>query len=181
LAFEYTWETIGLPRWADVVDAHGRPEPSRPVAQRDKTKSQRRAEVAAILGLAGKPYRFFSDYAGRRIFAPTTLLVNKLAKYANHAAYAAWIEHTLDDPLEAWLHPDIGPPSSNASEERLHYFGAYLGPDGGTTHMVIAAALDPKGPKLINAFSVTAFSTADAKRYGQLDYLSYDPSRPLEW
>lgn len=155
LGFEYTWESIGLPQWSDVVDAHGCPEPSRPVTQRDKTESQRRAEVATTLELTGKAYRFFSDYAGRRIFAPATLLVNKLARYANHAAYAAWIVDTLRAPLEAWRHPDVGPFSSNTAEDRLHYFGAYIGPDGGTTHMVIAAALDPRGPKLINGFSVS--------------------------
>lgn len=175
MAFEYTWESVDLPKWSDVVDLHGVPEPSRPVTQRGKTESQRRTEIAATLGLTGKTYRFFYDYAGRRIFGPATLLVHKLASYANHAAYAAWIEQTMRAPLEAWIHPDHGPLSSNKAEPRLHYFGAYIGPDGGTTHLVVAAAFDPKGPKLINSFSVTAHSTADAKRYGALDYMAYDP------
>lgn len=62
-----------------------------------------------------------------------------------------------------------------AWESRVHYFGGYLGPSGATTHLVIAAALDRRGPKLINGFSITAFSTADAKRYGRLDHIGYDP------
>jgi hypothetical protein len=101
--------------------------------------------------------------------------LKKLGRYANHAAYSAWFERTIAEPLEAWIHADTGPFSSNASESRVHYFGAYLGPSGGTTHLVIAAALDPRGPKLINGFSITAFSTADAKRYGRLDHIGYDP------
>jgi hypothetical protein len=175
-SLEYTWESIGLPKWSEVVDAHAEREPSRPIPQRGKIESQRRIEVADALGLTGSSYRFFADYAGRRVFAPHTLLVKKLARYANHAAYAAWFERTLSAPLEAWIHADGGPFSSDKTEQRIHYFAAYLGPHGGTTHMVVAAALDPRGPKLINGFSVTSHATADHKRFGLLDYIGYDPS-----
>jgi hypothetical protein len=150
-------------------------EPSRPIVQRGKTESHRRIEVAQSLGFEGRSYRFFTDYAGRKLFAPQALLVNKLSRYANHAAYVEWFEQTISTPLEAWLHADTGPHSGNKSELRVHYFGAYIGRSGATTHLVIAAALDPRGPKLINGFSVTAFSTADGKRYGTLDHIAYDP------
>lgn len=176
MALEYTWESIGLPEWRDVVDSHALNEPSRPVTQRNKTPLQRRGEVESALGLGGKPFRFFYDYAGRRLFAPAGLLVKKISRYANHAAYAAWIEHTLRNPLEAWIHADQGRFSSDPNELRLHYFAAYVGVDGSTTHLVLAAAFEPRGPKLLNAFGVTALSTADQKRFGVMDYIGYDPN-----
>lgn len=149
--------------------------PSRPTEQRGKTHNQIRFEVAAAIGVQNRGNRHFRDYAGRSVLVPARLLINHLSQKANHAAYASWVQPTLESPLEVWIHADTGHYSSNRRELRLHYFGAYIGPVGGTSHMVVAVALDPKGPKLINAFSLTRFATADKKRFGTLDHISYDP------
>jgi len=66
------------------------------------------------------------------------------------------VQPTLDRRLKYGFTQITGHYSSNRRELRLHYFGAYIGPVGGTSHMVVAVALDPKGPKLIKCVQFDA-------------------------
>jgi len=157
--------------WRDVVDAFATDEPCRPFTIRGMTSVEILTRVAINLGLAtGAPVRYMTDFEGRP-FRVTRSLVKKLGQYANHAAYAGWIETTIQRPLEVWQHAD---PNSSDARPRRHYLAAYVGPSGATTHLVVAAV----GNVLINGFSVENTSTANHKRFGTLLQVGYAPWYP---
>jgi hypothetical protein len=106
------------------------------------------------------------DYAGMNI-AVHRPLIFKLAKYANHAAYAAWIPHTLADPLEVWEHPYPTP----YHPRRRYYMSAYISGSGNITHCVIAVVRNV----VINSFRIESLKTANDYRYSptQTPYIGY--------
>jgi len=158
-----------MANWRDVINAYAVPEPCRPFTTRGMTAVQLTARVSTELGLDFGT-RYVPDFEGRT-FRLSQGLVKKLAKYANHAAYAGWVESTLLRPLEVWVRPD---PHSNDMQPRRHYFGAYVGPGGVTSHLVVAAF----GSVVINGFRLDNVSTADSKRFGELLHLGYSPVEP---
>jgi hypothetical protein len=163
-----------MPNWVEVVDAHAVAEPMRPFSVRGLDSAARLKLIDQTFAFNAQGYCFLADYDNRRIFVSRAIMHRKL-DVANHVAYAAWIPTTLQSPLEVWEHPDLGPTSRNSAEPRLHYFSAYVGPDGATSHLVLAVAVDPRGPRLINSFSLTSLANADNKRYGKLRFVGYDP------
>jgi len=167
--FEY--RGLGMADWRDVVDAFAIPEPCRPFPTRGLTPTDKVARVERALGLTMvAASSSVTDFEGRsfRVRAP---FVEKLARYANHAAYAGWIATTMQQPLEVWEHAD---PRADDHRPRRHYFAAYVGPSGATTHLVVAAV----GDVLLNRFRIENVSTANEKRFGRLLYVGYAPVYP---
>jgi len=126
----------------DIVNAYAKPEPCRPFTVRVLSHGQILVRVALELGVRVNGSRYLTDLKGFDCRV-TPGFVRKLATYANHSAYAGWIAATIADPLEVWEHPD---PRSADPSPRRHYLGAYVGPTGTTTHLVIAVS----GNRLIN-------------------------------
>jgi len=157
--------------WRDVVDAFAIPEPCRPFTVRELTPTDTVARVERALGLAAVAAgNVLRDFEGRS-FRVRRPFVEKLARYANHAAYAGWIATTMQQPLEVWEHPD---PRSADRRPRRHYFAAYVGPSGATTHLVVAAI----GDVLLNSFRIDNVTAANEKRFGRLLYVGYEPVYP---
>lgn len=167
MGIEFCREGLGLADWHEVVNAFARPEPCRPFGLSGTTEEQREEIVAEALRRDARELR---DYAGARVRFNPASLAKKLGRYANHAAYVGWIKETLRFPLEVWRHHDpVGP-----KQIRDHYLSAYLGPNGATSHIVIALT---KG-FIINAFRLDSVGNAEAKRFGDLLHVGYDPVSP---
>ncbi len=94
------WAGLGLADWDEVINAFARPEPCRPGVTRDLTSAQRGALVSAALGLPENGQIVLKNHAGLGIRLRGSQLIPKLARAANHAAYAGWIRETLRYPLE---------------------------------------------------------------------------------
>lgn len=161
---------LGMDDWQDVVNSFARPNPTSPIVVRGTTGIQREAIVEGALGLTGRASRVFRNYEGLAVRTGRGF-VKKLADKANHAAYAAWIEHTIRHPLEVWRHPD---PRTNDPAPRDHYFAAYVGPRGATSHLVIAVVAGI----VFNAFRLDGIGTVNEKRFGDLLYVGYTPLHP---
>ena len=166
---DFDYEGLGLAEWHDVVNAFAVSEPCRPFTIRGMNSDQIMARVAHELGVTAAS-RYLPDFEGRT-FRASNGLVKKLSQYANHAAYAGWIEAAIREPLEVWEHAD---PKTPDLRPRRHYFAAYLGPSGATTHLVVAAFENV----LINGFSVENAATANHKRFGKLLHIGYNPIYP---
>lgn len=123
-----------------------------------------------VAGVLRRDARELRDYVGEPVRFNLASLASKLAKYANHAAYVAWIKETLRSPLEVWRHRDPHGPK----QYRDHCFAAYLGPSGATSHLVISLA---RG-FIINAFRLDSVSNVQEKRFGELFHVGYDPVYP---
>ena len=168
----WTWDSLGLPGWRDLVATYAKTEPTRPIVISTILYKDRPAAIAAAIGFVGNAqYKAFPDYDGNSIRVPRFIVDDKLAKIANHGAYAAWIPSTLLNPLEVWTHTD-DKSKRHKDQVRRYYMGAYLGPTGYTNHLVIG--VDASG-QVFNSYSVESVETANATRYGQLAYLGYDP------
>jgi len=109
--FDYLGLDMG--DWREVVNAYAKSEPCRPFVLRGTTEAQRIALVAKTLRLDSVRERTIVDYAGAAVRLQAASLPPKLGRYANHAAYAGWIESTLRDPLEVWRHRDPRKPGSS--------------------------------------------------------------------
>ena len=167
--FEY--RGLGMADWRDVVDAFAIPEPCRPLTIRELTPTNKVEQVTDALGLtAVATDTLIHDFEGRS-FRVRRPFVEKLSRFANHAAYAGWIASTMQQPLEVWEHAD---PRSADPRARRHYFAAYVGPSGATTHLVVAAI----GEVLLNGFRIDNVATANEKRFGTLLYVGYEPVYP---
>jgi hypothetical protein len=156
-----------MANWRDVINAYAAAEPSRPFSTRGMDLAEKIARVDALLKLSSGNGRYIGDFEGRQ-FRISLAFVRKLAKYANHAAYAGWIATTILSPLEVWEHPD---PGSSDVRPRRHYFGAYVGASGATSHLVVAAF----GKALINSFRLDNVTAADHKRFGDCLFVGYSP------
>jgi hypothetical protein len=169
---EFHFDGLGLAKWRDVIDAHAGPEPCRPGMTRGLDQPAREAMVAQVLGLDRVPTRTIFDYSGGAVYLRRYPLVGKLGRYANHAAYAGWIEQTLRAPLEVWRHVDPRRPNGGL---RSYYLAAYLGPDGATSHLLICAVANRA---LINCFRLDGSGNADENRFGQMMHIGYEPIFP---
>lgn len=175
MAVQFTWDGLGLPHWDDVVRTHARVEPCRPLALRALSRTDKESAVLAALGLSpAVRFREVLDVFGRQVFLTIGIASNKIATNANHASYAGWIEDTLRHPLEVWRRADDGPTlrPEYAGQIRDHFFGAYAGPGGVTSFMLVAVTASGK---FINAFTLTSTQNANNKRYGDLVQIGYDP------
>lgn len=128
--------------------------------------------VARTLGLDVRAERTLVDYTGRAVRLKASQLPRKLGKFANHTAYAGWIEPTLRSPLEVWQHADPRKPGSSV---RRYYLAAYLSPAGATSHLLIAAVA---GGVLFNCYRLDGANIADESRFGDLLHLGYAPIYP---
>jgi hypothetical protein len=164
---ELCYEGLGLADWREVIDAFAKPEPCRPFDMSGTTEERREMIVADVLRLDAHELR---DYAGERVRLNPISLAKKLGKYANHGAYVRWIKESLRSPLEVWRHHDPRAPK----QYRDHYFAAYVGPSGATSHLVVSLT---KG-FIINAFRLDSVSNAQDKRFGDLLHVGYDPVYP---
>ena len=169
---ELCYRGLGIADWREVVSAYATLEPSRPINLRGKSQQERQDIVAGLLRMAGPSHRsFMRDYNGERIHYDYSLAV-KLGRFANHAAYAAWIGPTLRAPLEVWRHCDPRNPNSSL---RRYYLAAYFGPDGVTSHQLIVAVRDRV---LFNAYRLDGIGNANEARFGDFLHVGYDPIYP---
>jgi hypothetical protein len=169
---EFTYEGLGQAKWREVIDAHAGPEPCRPGMTRGLDRPGREAMVARLLGLDRVAARTTVDFRGDGVILRRDPLVGKLGQYANHAAYAGWIEQTLRRPLEVWRHVDPRRPQRGM---RSHYLAAYLGPDGVTSHLLICAVANRV---LFNCFRLDGTGNADENRFGHMVHIGYKPIFP---